>query len=93
MPSEDQGLGALEALMARAVAEDDFETAAMLRDQIAGLQTGVDPPLPPSRIRLQEPGKMGLGTSTETYARPPGWKPPPKPDPMTGGRSKPRGRR
>ncbi|MCY7397351.1 MAG: excinuclease ABC subunit B, partial [Sphingomonas bacterium] len=36
----------------------------------------------------QQPGAMGLGTSQQRITPPPGWPPPPKPDPMTRGRSR-----
>jgi hypothetical protein len=41
-------------------------------------------------LKRQQPGAMGLGTSQQKVTPPAGWKPPPKPDPMTKGR--PRGR-
>ena len=36
-----------------------------------------------SKLRRQEPGKMGLGTSDQRMKPPPGWTPPKRPDPMT----------
>ena len=48
-----------------------------------------DKPLPPSRLRPQIPGKMGLGTSEQRVKPPEGWTPPKKPDPMTSN-TKPR---
>lgn len=36
-----------------------------------------------SKLRRQEPGRMGLGTSEQEVRPPEGWKPPPKPDLMT----------
>lgn len=36
-----------------------------------------------SKLRRQEPGKMGLGTSEQEMRPPGGWKPPKKPDLMT----------
>ncbi len=36
-----------------------------------------------SKLRRQEPGKMGLGTSEQEFRPPKGWKPPKKPDLMT----------
>ncbi len=36
-----------------------------------------------SKLRRQEPGKMGLGTSDQKMKPPPGWTPPKRPDPMT----------
>jgi hypothetical protein len=75
----------LMRLMDQAVAGDDFEGAARLRDRIAAL--------PGSRLRSQQPGAMGLGTDTPEHRRPEGWVPPKKPDLMvgstkTGGRRK-----
>ena len=81
-------LSELEAAMANAVAAEDFETAAALRDQIALLR-GVDRPSPGgSYLKRQEPGKMGLGTNQSSYTPPKDWVPPPKPSPMTRGHSK-----
>ena len=76
----------LTVRMARAVAEGDLETAAFLRDAIDRLRSGE------SNLQAQVPGRMGLGTSQETYAR--NAKPvlPTKPDPMTRN-YKPGGRR
>jgi hypothetical protein len=37
-------------------------------------------------VKRQRPGAMGLGTSQQRVEPPPGWKPPPKPDPLTRGR-------
>ncbi|NEX92527.1 UvrB/UvrC motif-containing protein [Caulobacter sp. 17J65-9] len=86
----DEEIAKLEARMARAVAEEDFEAAARLRDEIAWLRR--DDKGEGSRLKRQVPGKMGLGSSQETYVRPEGWTPPPKPDLMTnvkkGGRRK-----
>jgi len=38
-------------------------------------------------LTRQAPGAMGLGTSQQRMVPPTGWHPPPKPDPMTAGRS------
>ena len=75
----------------------DFEEATRLRDQISLLRGSVDTAASPedfdtSRLKRQEPGRMGLGTSEQAVVPPVGWKPPPKPDPMTKGH-KPGGRR
>jgi hypothetical protein len=76
----------LAARLAQAVADEDFETAAALRDAIAALRDGT------SNLRPQVPGRMGLGTSQESYLRE-GTRPlPKKPDPMTRNH-KPGGRR
>ena len=93
--SSQTHLSELEEEMAQAVAAEDFETAAALRDQIDLIrrdlrvmeQPGADAPQA-SYLRRQEPGKMGLGTSQSSYIPPKGWVPPQKPDPMTSGHSK-----
>jgi hypothetical protein len=76
----------LEARMAKAVADEDFETAGLLRDAIDRLRRGE------SNLRTQVPGKMGLGSSQEDYVRDPARVLPKKPDPMTTGH-RPGGRR
>ena len=82
----DDDLNVLERRMAEAVAAEDFETAARLRDRIAGLKAKGDATL----FRRQTPGRMGLGTDQQVMAPPKGWKPPSKPDLMTSN-VKPRG--
>lgn len=72
--------------MARAAAEGDHETAELLGEAIARIRSGE------SNLREQRPGRMGLGTSQEDYARDPPRALPKKPDPMTSG-YKPGGRR
>lgn len=66
--------------MAVAAAADDFELAARLRDEIAELkgQAGAG-----GLVRQPPPGQMGLGTHIPVAARPKGWTPPKKPDPLT----------
>jgi hypothetical protein len=76
----------LEARMAKAVADEDFETAGLLREAIARLKAGE------SNLRPQVPGRMGLGSSQEDYVRDPARPLPKKPDPMTSGH-RPGGRR
>ena len=69
----------LEARLSKAVADEDFETAALLRDAIGRIRRGE------SSLVEQKPGRMGLGSSQERYASE-GTKPlPKKPDPMTRG--------
>lgn len=51
----------LERRMAEAAEAGDFETAAVLRDAIARIQTG------DTSLREQIPGRMGLGSSQERY--------------------------
>ena len=81
-------LAALKAFLADAVLAEDFEMAARLRDRIAALE-----PKTPSKLRRQEPGKMGLGTSDQKFKPPPGWKPPKRPDLMTSNTKPRRGAR
>ena len=75
----------LERRMARAVADEDFELATRLRDQIAVLGDTL--------FQRQVPGRMGLGTDQQVFVPPKGRKPPKKPDlgvsntkPRRGGR-------
>jgi len=75
----------LKARILEAEAAGDQETAELLRDALARLESGE------SRIREQVPGKMGLGSSQERYASE-GAARPKRPDPMTKGH-KPGGRR
>lgn len=75
----------MKARMRAAAEAGDFETAALLRDAIARIESG------DSKIREQAPGRMGLGTSQERYASE-GGPLPKKPDPMTRGH-RPGGRR
>ena len=93
--SDDEARRDLQARMAQAVEKEDFELAARLRDEIAaaaGLEAPPSDDLPPSKIRRQVPGAMGLGTDQQVYKPPAGWTPPPKPDLHTSKR-KPGGRR
>ena len=80
--SEDD-IETLRTRMAEAVAAEDFEAAARLRDRIAALE-GAE-----SLFRRQVPGRMGLGSDQQVMAPPKGWKPPKKPDLFTGN-TKPR---
>ena len=86
MTESDDDLGVLERRMAEAVAAEDFEAAARLRDRIAVVKARGDQTL----FRRQTPGRMGLGTDQQVLAPPKGWKPPRKPDLMTSN-IKPRG--
>jgi hypothetical protein len=75
----DDDIEALERRMAEAVAAEDFEAAARLRDRIKVLtETGGE-----SLFHRQVPGRMGLGTDQQVMAPPKGWKPPKKPDLLT----------
>lgn len=75
----------------------DFEEAKRCRDKISlirGGATAADAEQADlSGVVRQQPGAMGLGSSQQRVTPPQGWKPPPKPDPMTSGqtaRRKPR---
>ena len=81
-------LADLERRMAEAVAAEDYEAAARLRDRIAALKAQGDKSL----FHRQTPGRMGLGTDQQVMAPPKGWKPPKKPDPMTSNTKPRRGR-
>ena len=68
----------LKARLAKAVEDEDFETAILLRDAIDRIARGE------SALTEQAPGRMGLGSSQERYLG--SGKPlPKKPDPMTKG--------
>ena len=73
-----EDMEALRRAMAEAVAAEDYEAAAALRDRLATAEGG-------SRVRRQEPGAMGLGTERPAHVPPAGWVKPAKPDPMTAG--------
>ncbi|PZR36367.1 UvrB/UvrC motif-containing protein [Caulobacter segnis] len=80
----------LKTELEEAVAAQDFETAAKLRDEILSIQHSalvreVEEPPQASYFKRQVPGRMGLGTDQPTPRRPEGWVPPQKPDPMTAG--------
>ena len=93
--SEDDARLDLQARMAQAVEAQDFEFASRLRDEIAfadGVEIAPLQASPPSKIRRQVPGAMGLGTDQQVYTPSPGWTPPPKPDLLTSNH-KPGGRR
>jgi hypothetical protein len=69
----------LEKEMAEAVAAEDFDRAAKLRDQITDLRGEGGPSL----ARRPPDDQIGLGTSMPVAAPPKGWRRPKKPDPMT----------
>ena len=62
--------------MEKAAEAEDFERAALLRNEIEALKGG-------GLIRKPPPGEMGLGTNIPVAAPPKDWKRPKKPDPMT----------
>jgi hypothetical protein len=83
---------ALRERMEAAAAALDFEEARRLRDRISLLRSGASgqeaAEADVSGLVRQQPGAMGLGTSQQRVEPPPGWRPPPKPDPMTKGRNR-----
>jgi len=85
-------LGELEERMAAAAAALDYEEARRLRDRIALIRGGASldeaEAADTAGLKRQQPGAMGLGTSQQKVTPPPGWTPPPRPDPMTKGRSR-----
>lgn len=89
-------IGDLHRRMEEASAAMDFEEARRLRDQIALVRGGASREeaerVDSSGLIRQQPGRMGLGTSQQRVTPPEGWTPPPKPDPMTRGRSRRRSR-
>jgi len=86
---------ALQRKMEAAALALDFEEAKRLRDRINLMRGGATADEAEAAdvagLLRQQPGAMGLGTSQARVARPPGWRPPTKPDPMTKGRGR-RGR-
>jgi hypothetical protein len=82
----------LEIRMAEAAAALDYEEARRLRDLIALVRGGASldeaAAADTAGLKRQQPGAMGLGTSQQKVSPPAGWTPPPKPDPMTRGRSR-----
>jgi hypothetical protein len=80
-------LAELETRLAEAVAAEDFETAALLRDAIEGLRSGT------SKLRRTQPGQMGLGTSDPAHKPPKGWVRPKRPPPLVGNHRPPGGKR
>jgi len=83
----------LRSQMEAAAAREDFEEAGRLRDRISllrGQAEDVEGEIETAGLDRQRPGHMGLGSSQQRVTPPSGWKPPPKPDPMTRGRSRPR---
>jgi hypothetical protein len=85
-------LGELHRRMEAAAAALDYEEARRLRDRINLIRGGADQAAAAaadtSGLERQQPGAMGLGTSQQRAETPPGWTPPPRPDPLTKGRSR-----
>lgn len=77
----------LRVQMEAAAAALDFEEARRLRDRISLIRGGAEADEAASAdttgLTRQQPGAMGLGSSQQRLTPPPGWKAPPKPDPMT----------
>ncbi|ASR51716.1 UvrB/UvrC motif-containing protein [Blastomonas fulva] len=72
----------------------DFEEAKRCRYKISLIRGGATASEAEEAdllgVERQQPGAMGLGTSQQRVTPPEGWKPPPKPDPMTSGKTAPR---
>jgi hypothetical protein len=90
MRSIEQRIQKLTAEMAEAVAAEDFEEAARLRDELIVLKGEAPADEGAGRnssplVRQPPPGQMGLGTHVPVAAPPKGWTRPKKPDPMTRG--------
>lgn len=87
----------LRLRMERAVEALDFETATRLRDRINLMRGGATAAeaarADAANLARSKPGAMGLGTGQPGIIPPEGWKPPPKPDPMTKAQGRRRRRR
>ncbi len=85
----------LRRKMDAAAAALDFEEARRLRDRIGLMRGGASAAeaeqADAAGIDRQRPGAMGLGTSQQRAEPPPGWTPPPKPDPGTRNRGRRQG--
>jgi hypothetical protein len=82
----------LQRKMDAAASALDFEEARRIRDRISLIRGGASAAevaqADTSGLVRQQLGAMGLGTSRQQPVRPPGWKPPPKPDLATSGRKR-----
>jgi len=87
-------LDRLQEQMEAAASALDFEEARRLRDRISLLRGGAEADdaaaADTAGLVRQQPGAKGLGSSQQRMTPPAGWTPPPKPDPMTRGRSRKR---
>jgi len=87
----DRRIDVLVQRMTAAAEAQDFEEARRLRDEINLLRGGATAAeaaqADTSGLQRQQAGAMGIGTSQPKPVRPPGWKPPRKPDPMTSNTS------
>jgi len=92
----DDTIEALRKRMEAAAQAMDFEEAQRLRDRInlirGGASTTDAEQADTTGLTRQQPGRMGLGTSQQGVTPPAGWTPPRKPDPMTRGHNRRRGR-
>lgn len=88
-PISELTVAELQVQMAAAIEAEAFERAAELRARLVELGGEI----PGSKIRRQVPGKMGLGSDQQVYAPPKGWKPPPRPEPLTSNQGRRGGRR
>lgn len=93
-PKMTETLQTLQQRMEAAAGALDFEEAKRCRDMISAMRGGARAEAADAAdytgLERQQPGSMGLGTSQQQFTPPPGWRPPPKPDPMTAGRSRAR---
>ncbi len=86
-----ESIESLREKMEAAASALDFEEARRLRDMIGMIRGGATVEEAGraefAGLKRQQPGAMGLGTSQQQVTPPAGWKPPPRPDPMTSGGS------
>ena len=73
-------IAALESEMARAVADEDFEVAAALRDRLEAMREGRPTG---SKLRRLQPGELGVNADSRDLVPPKDWVKPKRPDPMT----------
>jgi hypothetical protein len=81
----------LQKRMEDAVLALDFEEARRCCDMINAMRMGATAAEAEQAdfagLERQQPGAMGLGSSQQRMTPPAGWRAPPKPDPMTSGRT------
>ena len=92
----DDTIEDLRRRMEAAAEAMEFEEAQRLRDRINLIRGGASimeaEQADTAGLTRQTPGQMGLGTSQQRVTPPPGWTAPRKPDPMTRGHNRRRGR-
>lgn len=97
LSSMTETLETLRQKMEAAARSLDFEEASRCRDLIGLMRGGATAAEAEqadlSGLARQQPGAMGLGTSQQRMVPPAGWRPPPKPDPMTSSRARRKPRR